>query len=388
MVSSPLVVLHRHGEIQNPTLHSRLTRLAQDTKYSNVIAVASGSLNEGVINAMRVAEVYHGPCWFWLFDSRYEYNLPYNLSRTPANTLVSFSADTQGRDDVFSGYGGAYWLPSWSIVQNTKFKTWSQESSSLVDRSFEASKPAKDWPWTLEDSPFSASRLYSNSTFVLSYDEPQHLVEALLEDITTKVTPLVLPMKTDASIYASHRELAKCSETDCFLVFDADFKFDVGICPQDFLPEIYDEEKIYVHVWHVRNPINGLEYGHGGPKLFPKYAFCAEENKYPIDTTLSVGAGLTVHSTCVGTHAFNWSAFSTWRTAVREAAKLYVADDMVSAKRLQTWCNEADTSVPYADYCLAGANTGVNLAKQTVNIQWINDYAYLRRIFKASFPIL
>ena len=35
----------------------------------------------------------------------------------------------------------------------------------------------------------------------------------------------------------------------------------------DYIPDVYDKE--VVHVWGSKNPVNGLEYGYGGVKLFP-----------------------------------------------------------------------------------------------------------------------
>src|SRR5882762_4443847 len=67
-------------------------------------------------------------------------------------------------------------------------------------------------------------------------------------------------------ILNAHKECAKQSTTSMFYVIDADNR------PKDFdfTYEVPSYDKKYVHLWYAKNPVNNLEYGWGGIKLFPK----------------------------------------------------------------------------------------------------------------------
>ena len=65
----------------------------------------------------------------------------------------------------------------------------------------------------------------------------------------------------------SHREAARRANTKMFYVVDGDnivsdnFSF-------SFVPD--DNNLHNTHIWRCLNPVNGLIYGYGGIKLFPK----------------------------------------------------------------------------------------------------------------------
>ena len=68
-------------------------------------------------------------------------------------------------------------------------------------------------------------------------------------------------------IHKAHIEAAKIAVTEMFWIVDADAiildSFDFS-----FIPDIHNQDA--VHVWTSTNPINNLEYGYGGVKLFPR----------------------------------------------------------------------------------------------------------------------
>ena len=67
-------------------------------------------------------------------------------------------------------------------------------------------------------------------------------------------------------IHQAHIEAAKNAVTDMLWIVDADAivldSFDFS-----YIPDITNQDT--VHVYTSINPINGLEYGNGGVKLFP-----------------------------------------------------------------------------------------------------------------------
>lgn len=203
-----------------------------------------------------------------------------------------------------------------------------------------------------------------------------------------KYHPTAVPVRATGSIYESHKHLAEVSYTQLFAVVDADCYLD-----KKFL-EINEEINYsYVNVWKVRNPINGLVYGHGGPKLFSRHLFNKKFSSVDMTFSLTKPQFVRVIDDVVGEHRFNWSAFSTWRTAFREVVKLKTAAIEMSeetAYRLGIWTSWADKKEPFWDYCLAGANAALKfvstqLASSESNpFRKINDYRYLKQLMKES----
>ena len=112
----------------------------------------------------------------------------------------------------------------------------------------------------------------SCDVFFLSYnedfaDENYELVQL--------VAPLAKHVRCIKGIFNAHKECARQSLTKIFYVIDADAILERGFY-LDFEPSDDIEwwpgvpQTACVHVWRSRNPINGLIYGYGGVKLFPK----------------------------------------------------------------------------------------------------------------------
>ncbi len=213
-----------------------------------------------------------------------------------------------------------------------------------------------------KDTNIVIRRNYIFETFRLFYDEP----------FVTHLYQKSVRLKT--RIYESHKHLSTVSTTNNFFVFDADLSLE----DLRFLTTVEKDED-YVNIWYVKNPFNQLVYGHGGPKFFHKKFFDRESP--PIaDMTLSFP--VKINTTCVGTHQYNWSAFSTWRTAFRETFKLSLASDEESKDRLHTWLNnKGDTSIPFYKQNLAGALAGHRASKDTP-ITKINNYFFLEKAYK------
>jgi len=198
-------------------------------------------------------------------------------------------------------------------------------------------------------------------------------------------------------IHNAHIESAKLVDTEMFWVVDADaelvdnFNFEIEYFPH------YDagnriEQLSTVQVWASQNPVNGLRYGNGGVKLFPKQLILNMDLN-TIDMTTSVGNKFKIVNKISNITAFNTDAFSTWRSAFRECAKLSskVIDnnyDQDTETRLLVWCS-VGRNVPYKEYSIAGANAGKDFGTQNIGnmeeLIKINDFDWLQKKFNEYY---
>lgn len=213
--------------------------------------------------------------------------------------------------------------------------------------------------------------------FFLSHDEP---IAETNWRVLQRYVPTARRIAGVRGIIEAHKACAEASRTSHFFVVDADNEVIDG----DFHYKIPSWDKDYVHLWYARNPLNGLEYGWGGVKLFPKRLVReAEITRLDMTTSLPLKIFPSVKSV---TH-FNYNPFGTWRSAFREAVKLSQNDDDESRFRLDAWCATAKGA--YADFSLHGAQTGRHYGEtrrgDAKSLSIINNYEELRAIFDQSF---
>lgn len=211
---------------------------------------------------------------------------------------------------------------------------------------------------------------------MISYDElnaDENWVK-LLEQI-----PYAIRVHGIKGIPNAHIEAAKQVSTTHFFCVDADnvvddFDFDYGSIID------FNRNDTRVHVWGCRNPVNGLDYGYGGVKLFPTnhVEFIKE---YNVDFCTSVAAasgGFKFHNEVVSTTHFNTSPYNAWKSGYRECTKLAKQDDDESKARLNIWIT-AGMDAEYGDYTIAGARMGVMHANDKIND--INDFDWCKEKF-------
>lgn len=117
-------------------------------------------------------------------------------------------------------------------------------------------------------------------------------------------------------LYQAHRACAEQSSTDRFFVVDADaWVYD------DFVFDHDHADDGSVVVWHARNPVNELEYGYGGVKLFPRTPFL-EDRVWDTDLSTTIGSSIRVVQALSCETRFNATPESAWIGAFRECAKL------------------------------------------------------------------
>jgi hypothetical protein len=159
-------------------------------------------------------------------------------------------------------------------------------------------------------------------------------------------------------IHQAHIEAAKICTTEMIWIVDGDaqisddFNFDY-ISPAD--------EKEYVKVWRSKNPINDLEYGYGGIKLFPRTLTLNMDTSKP-DMTTSISRHFKPIKVVSNITAFNTDPFSTWRSAFRECCKLSskVIDRQKNEEtenRLHVW-QTVGKDRPYGEWAIKGAEAG------------------------------
>lgn len=142
-----------------------------------------------------------------------------------------------------------------------------------------------------------------------------------------------------SGIREAHLTAAKKAKTLMFYVVDAD-------CWVDDFSFRYKPDHSQIgmtHIWYARNPVNDLEYGYGGIKLFPTKR-TLESKSNAIDFSTSVSS-LVIHPEVTSTTKFNVDALSAWRAGFRECAKLAAAiipgeNQEETIKRLDAWCTK------------------------------------------------
>lgn len=188
-------------------------------------------------------------------------------------------------------------------------------------------------------------------------------------------------------IHAAHQAAAKKSLTKMFWAVDADavildtFNFEIDPAYK----EIRDDT---VYVWRSQNPVNGLVYGYGGVKLLPK-KLTKNLKAENCDITTSISAHFMPMPEISNKTEFNTDAFSAWRSAFRECAKLAskVIDrqkDSETEKRLETWCN-VGTNARFGIETITGAKAGREYGEKNKDnsqaLLKINDFDFLTEVY-------
>jgi hypothetical protein len=183
-------------------------------------------------------------------------------------------------------------------------------------------------------------------------------------------------------IHQAHIKAAKKCFTKMFWIVDAD-----AIIMDDFNFDyvVPDHQLDHVHVWRSRNPINHLEYGYGGVKLFPRKLTIDMDTNKP-DMTTSISSKFIAVDAVANITAFNTSPFEAWRSAFRECAKLSSKsiarqNNEETEERLAVWRSKGRDQT-YGKYAIAGANAGREFGlSDNADLKLINDFDWLYEQF-------
>jgi hypothetical protein len=215
----------------------------------------------------------------------------------------------------------------------------------------------------------------------ISYDESN--ADANWNKVLNRV-PFAQRVHGVNGIFEAHKAAAELAQTDMFWVVDGDADL-LDDWHFNYQPNIFNRE--CVHVWPSRNAVNGLEYGYGGVKLFPR-KLLLDAQTWNVDLTTGLGTKLKVMKRVSNITAFNTDPFSTWRSAFRECAKLAAGTiknqiDDETTLRLDTWCSVA--SGDFGEFAILGATAGKQYGEEhrsnSSALRLINNRTWLKEKF-------
>lgn len=153
-------------------------------------------------------------------------------------------------------------------------------------------------------------------------------------------------------------------------------------------PDWLQEPKHYI--FHSRNPVNGLEYGHMGVIVYNK-RLVLETNDWGLDFTLSKAHAVVPRVSAVA--HYNTTPELTWRTAFREVIKL--KDDVEktgsieSGYRMDIWLTESDGFC--AEWSIKGAKDAVqyydNAKGDYTELMRSFEWAWLREYYSSRYSV-
>jgi hypothetical protein len=184
---------------------------------------------------------------------------------------------------------------------------------------------------------------------------------------------------------AAYKAAAESSKTDWFFAVFAKLEVDPDF-DWDWQPDYFQEPKHYI--FHARNPVNGLVYGHQAMIAYNK-RLVLETMESGLDFTLS--RAHEVVPILSGTAHFNQDPWTTWRTSFREVLKLkhfqQTSPSIETDFRLKKWCTIAEGN--YAEWCLAGATDAVEYYNSVngdyEHLKFSFEWAWLKSYFETKY---
>ncbi len=219
----------------------------------------------------------------------------------------------------------------------------------------------------------------------ISYQEPN--AEKNFKKIKERF-PLVKRVHGVKGIHQAHIAAAKKCMTNMFWIVDGDA---VILDEFNFDHVVPDHQLDHVHVWRAKNSVNGLVYGYGGVKLFPRILTINMDTSKP-DMTTSISGKFKAMPETSNLTVFNTDPFNAWKSAFRECVKLSskVIDrqkDKETDRRLKIWETKGIRS-DFGEYCIRGAIEGTEYGKTHKNspndLRLINDFDWLQDRFNGT----
>lgn len=230
----------------------------------------------------------------------------------------------------------------------------------------------------------------------LSYDEPN--AEKNYADLCKKI-PWAKRIHGVKGSDSAHKAAANLSETDRFITVDADNIIKTDFLSQEFDFSKYTELEKCVISWTARNHINGLMYGNGGIKCWPKEYVLnmrTHENADPDNPHAQVDFCWDVEyiqmNTCYSEIMNNETPKQAWRAGFREGVKMaldrgvkvtleeFHQNHWKNLHRLYIWLM-VGADVKNGEWAIAGAREGLYKTMCTdwdyINVrdfEWLNSY--------------
>ena len=235
----------------------------------------------------------------------------------------------------------------------------------------------------------------------LSYDEPN--AERNYADLCKKV-PWAKRVHGVKGSDAAHKACAELSETDRFITVDGDNRIREEFLNQEIDFDEHADLKNTVISWCGRNEINGLMYGNGGLKCWPKEYVLnmrTHENADPNNAHAQVDfcwdAQYIQMNSCYSDVYNNETPQQAWRAGFREGVKLATDRGVRISKEelknnhwrclhwLYIW-SMVGKDVENGDWAILGTRAGLYM---TMCTDWdyvqVRDFEYLNDLWKVSF---
>ena len=231
----------------------------------------------------------------------------------------------------------------------------------------------------------------------LSYDEPN--ADKNYADLLTKV-PWAKRVHGVEGSDAAHKACAELSETDRFITVDGD-----NTIRQDFINQVldFDEHTDLEHSvisWCGKNSVNGLLYGNGGLKCWPKQYVLdmkTHENADPNNKQAQVDFCWDLQyiqqNSCYSDVHNNETPHQAWRAGFREGVKLALDRGVKTSKEefikghaknlnmLYIWMM-VGSDITNGNWAILGAREGLAMTMLTdwdyVNVR---DFEHLNEIW-------
>ena len=235
----------------------------------------------------------------------------------------------------------------------------------------------------------------------LSYDEPN--AEKNYSDLCKKV-PWAKRVHGVKGSDNAHKACAELSETDRFVTIDGDNIVTENLLQQEVEIESHVVLEKSVISWSAYNIINGLIYGNGGIKCWPKeYALNMKthENADPSNLQAQVEFCWDINyiqvDHCFSTIYNNATPQQAWRAGFREGVKMsleqgkkptieeFKKNHWRNLHRLYIWCM-IGLDIQNGDWAIYGAREGLY---KTMCTDWdyinVRDFEYLNNLWKKEY---
>lgn len=180
---------------------------------------------------------------------------------------------------------------------------------------------------------------------------------------------------------AAYRAAAEASDTPWFFAVFAKLEINQNF-DWKWQPDRLQQSKHYI--FHAKNPVNGLTYGHQAIIAYNKKLVLANPAQ-GLDFTLDQPH--EVVPLLSGTATYHTSSWMCWRTAFREALKLrHSLPDVENEYRLKQWLEKDNTPNQWS---MKGAQDAIeyyesvngdfDAIKKSYEWDWLASYALIRR---------
>jgi hypothetical protein len=236
----------------------------------------------------------------------------------------------------------------------------------------------------------------------LSYDEPN--AEENYADLITKA-PWAKRVHGVEGSDAAHKACAELSETDRFITVDGDNKIRPSFLMQELDFDKHTDLEHSVISWCGRNQINGLLYGNGGLKCWPKEYVLnmrTHENADPDNQAAQVDFCWDLkyiqQNSCYSDVYNNATPQQAWRAGFREGVKMALNQGVKPSKeeflkghwknlhRLWIWLM-VGADVENGKWAIYGAREGLY---KTMCTDWdyvnVRDFEYLNNMWSEIEP--